>query len=158
MSSKKEVVPKQGVVPKPKKDIPFLRSKKTNRTPPVSIQGDESTYLCQICGVEDDVEKVRCDKCALWFHFACEQVNSDVGQQDTWLCSNCASKVKNVLSGNVNIESHQPIMIETLVDLTSEAQPKASEVSVSSENQKSAANESNRSNKSHKSELRYRWM
>lgn len=108
---------KKGAIPKLQSE-PFRRSPKTppknKKSKPQteeSNKADTSVYLCQICGTEDDLEKIHCDGCTLWYHFACAHVSKDVLQQDSWLCGTCKAKkaAAEVPVGNlVNVGTEKP--------------------------------------------------
>lgn len=109
----------KGAVPKKRKNQPILISKMM-RTPPKKAKNQNvSTYLCQICIVEDDIEKVRCDDCTLWYHFTCANVTKDMLNQETWMCSSCVSKHSGIGASNIVIATEHPSVIEVsdLVDI-----------------------------------------
>lgn len=71
----------------------FRGSAKLPRSPPQQNQQkdtdpNESTYPCQICLVIDNNPIVCCDKCQLWFHFACVNAPQDVDKCE-WFCPRC---------------------------------------------------------------------
>lgn len=86
----------KGAIPKATRSTtPFGRSTKTQRSPPTATitfgNADESMYQCDVCAITDKGDKVCCDSCNLWSHFACVNVTSDIANHD-WFCGKCQLK------------------------------------------------------------------
>lgn len=79
--------------------------KRKGAIPKTRQQLEMSTYLCQVCQVEDDIEKVRCDACMLWYHFNCAKINQDVINQEVWMCQTCESEVQQSKSVEVPVSN-----------------------------------------------------
>lgn len=35
---------------------------------------------------------VACDECDQWYHFECEKIKEDLGENDSYFCSRCVNK------------------------------------------------------------------
>ncbi|KAJ6649065.1 hypothetical protein Bhyg_04298 [Pseudolycoriella hygida] len=95
----------KGAIPKANRSAdPFGRSSKTSRSPPKTTQSshiedttsgnaNESTYACEACSITDTGDKVCCDSCNLWSHFACVGVTSDIANHE-WICDKCQQRTR----------------------------------------------------------------
>ncbi|KAJ6639483.1 hypothetical protein Bhyg_12228, partial [Pseudolycoriella hygida] len=95
----------KGAIPKANRSAdPFGRSSKTSRSPPKTTQSshiedttsgnaNESTYACEVCSITDTGDKVCCDSCNLWSHFACVGVTSDIANHE-WICDKCQQRTR----------------------------------------------------------------
>ena len=74
------------------------------RTPPIDIEKAKGTsepngenptgYSCGQCNMEDNNEMVQCDKCDVWYHFKCADVNQSIENSD-WKCIKCTGNVRD---------------------------------------------------------------
>jgi len=64
----------------------------------MSVTGIPAVYLCGICALDVidnpatfDQQSVQCDKCHLWFHYCCVDVDESClpDECSRWFCSKC---------------------------------------------------------------------
>ncbi|XP_055632120.1 RNA polymerase-associated protein RTF1 homolog [Toxorhynchites rutilus septentrionalis] len=65
--------------------------------PGSNLDQNETAYNCGSCDRPDHDESlmVYCESCERWFHFTCQQVTSDVKDDDTWVCTDCSASGGN---------------------------------------------------------------